>query len=462
TVPEGIAEVFVVGSKESSISYYYKKERDHGNIFDRFLVVEECKREDKKKPLGIKNFPVKRKEAILLLSFLAEKEFQLNLEAVPDMQKEENKHRLQIPYGVSLFIDKKNSCCLKVFDLTETRIKRLLMSSFDITKMDLKNTHIEELVLVDEAALGFFYDSIERSDLYVEKVSFGNKLNPKSEKFLKLIKRVQEGETPAPKKIKILVLSRNSFFGFLEEAGMISQRKIHVEDLAVTQNGKETGPETNTRIVVSKKTNIKGNPRVLLFIEFGPEVSHLDIDGLQRQYLSPEIDIQKINIQLTKNKITVRGNLYVLQFFKKNITVTEVSFFASSGKKALESTEITLAAEEMESICFGGKGMSVLSSITNEKIEVRHMVVMDITWFSNEEEEIKKKEFVVRERLYMRNTGIFFLELLGETVFISAIEIEVDRCMEYWGGFGKTNGIHIKTNALVGKITDLKTKQNKR
>ncbi|OIR56028.1 MAG: uncharacterized protein A8A55_3223 [Amphiamblys sp. WSBS2006] len=168
---------------------------------------------------------------------------------------------------------------------------------------------------------------------------------------------------------------------------MIPQRKIHVEDLAVTQNGKETGPETNTKIVVSKKTNIKGNPRVLLFLEFGPEVSHLDIDGLQRQCLSPEIDLPKIKIQLTENKITVRGNMHVLQFFKKKITTTEVSFFVEKGKQALERTKITLVSREMERIEFGGKGVSVLSSITNEKIDVKHMVVMDIACFP-----IKKKK----------------------------------------------------------------------
>ncbi|OIR56029.1 MAG: uncharacterized protein A8A55_3224 [Amphiamblys sp. WSBS2006] len=59
----------------------------------------------------------------------------------------------------------------------------------------------------------------------------------------------------------------------------------------------------------------------------------------------------------------------------------------------------------------------------------------------------------------MRNTGIFFLELLGETVFIPVIEIEVDRCMEHLGVLGKTTGIHVGTNALVENITDLKTKQ---
>ncbi|OIR55846.1 MAG: uncharacterized protein A8A55_3409, partial [Amphiamblys sp. WSBS2006] len=51
------------------------------------------------------------------------------------------------------------------------------------------------------------------------------------------------------------------------------------------------------------------------------------------------------------------------------------------------------------------------------------------------------------------NTGILFLECLRNTVFIPVIEIEVDCCMEYWGGFGKTTGIHIKTNALVGSIS---------
>ncbi|OIR56306.1 MAG: uncharacterized protein A8A55_2949 [Amphiamblys sp. WSBS2006] len=113
------------------------------------------------------------------------------------------------------------------------------MFSFDITRMDLKNTHIEELFLVDEAALVFFYDSMERSEFNVDKVSFGNSLNSKSENFLKLIERVRGGETTAPRKTKKLVLSRNSFFGFLEEAGSISQGKIHVEDLAVTQTRKD-------------------------------------------------------------------------------------------------------------------------------------------------------------------------------------------------------------------------------
>ncbi|OIR55862.1 MAG: uncharacterized protein A8A55_3392, partial [Amphiamblys sp. WSBS2006] len=54
--------------------------------------------------------------------------------------------------------------------------------------------------------------------------------------------------------------------------------------------------------------------------------------------------------------------------------------------------------------------------------------------------------------MYMRNTGIFFLECFGNTVFIPVIEIEVNRCMEYWGGFDETVGIHIETNALVEKI----------
>ncbi|OIR55610.1 MAG: uncharacterized protein A8A55_3644, partial [Amphiamblys sp. WSBS2006] len=119
-------------------------------------------------------------------------------------------------------------------------------------------------------------------------------MNPKSEPFFKLIERVHGGETTTPRKIKGLVLNRNSFFGFLEEARRIPQRKIHVEELAVTQNGKDTGPETETRIVVSKKIGIKGNPRVLLFIELGPEISHLNIDEIQRQCLSPEIVIPRI------------------------------------------------------------------------------------------------------------------------------------------------------------------------
>ncbi|OIR55754.1 MAG: uncharacterized protein A8A55_3500, partial [Amphiamblys sp. WSBS2006] len=190
-VPEGIAEVSVVGPNENKIDYLYKKEKEHGNIFDSFLIAEEYKREDKKRKPRIKNFPAKRKEAVLLLSFLAAKEFQIDLEAASSMHGEEgNKKGLKIPYGVSLLINKESSCCLDLFDLTETRIKTLAVSSFDITKVNLKNTQIEELLLVDEAALVFFYDSMEKSEFYVEKVSFGSKLNPKSEKLLKLIERV--------------------------------------------------------------------------------------------------------------------------------------------------------------------------------------------------------------------------------------------------------------------------------
>ncbi|OIR55574.1 MAG: uncharacterized protein A8A55_3680, partial [Amphiamblys sp. WSBS2006] len=102
-------------------------------------------------------------------------------------------------------------------------------------------------------------------------------------------------------------------------------------ELAVTQTGKYAGPETETRIVVSKKICITGNARVLLFIELGPEISHLNIDEIQRQCRSPWINIPRINIQLTEGKITVRENLYVLQFLKKNITATEMDFFANSG-----------------------------------------------------------------------------------------------------------------------------------
>ncbi|OIR56487.1 MAG: uncharacterized protein A8A55_2765, partial [Amphiamblys sp. WSBS2006] len=424
--PDGIAEVSIVGSKENNIEYFYKKERDHGNLFDRFLIAEECKYEDKKKTQRIKNFPVKRKEAVLLLSFLAAKEILFDLEAVSGIQEEGNKHGLKLPYGVSLFVSEENSCCLELFDLTETRIKKLLMSSFDITRMNLKNTHIEELVLVDEAALEFFYDSIERSEFCVEKVSFGNKLNPKNEKFLKLIERVHGGETPAPKKIKKFTLSRNRFFGFLEGARRISQRKIHVEELVVTQTGKDKGPGTETRIVVSKKTSVRGNALILLFIEFGPELSHFNIFEIEKQCCSPWIDIPRINIQLTENKITVRENFYAFQLLKKNITATDVSFFGTTGEKTLGSTERTFAVGEMERIVFGSKGLSVLPSITNKKIDVRHMAVMDIVSFSGrEKEEAKKKEFVIREKLYMRNTGILFLECLGNTVFIPVIEIEV-------------------------------------
>ncbi|OIR56060.1 MAG: uncharacterized protein A8A55_3194, partial [Amphiamblys sp. WSBS2006] len=363
---------------------------------------------------------------------------------------------MKLPYGVSLFVSEESSCCLDLFDLTETRIKTLAVSSFDITEMKLKNTHIEELFLADEAAVEFFYDSIENTEFYVEKVSFGNKLNPKSEPFFKLIERVHGGETTTPRKIKKFTLSRNCFFGFLEEARRITKRKIHVEELAVTQTGKDTGPETetSTRIVVSKRIAIIGNACVLLFIELGPELSHLNIDEIQTKCRSPWINIPRISIQLTENKITVRESFYVLQFLKKNITATDVSFFGTTGEKTLENIKITLAVGEMESICFKSKGLSVLSSITNEKIKVRNMAVMDIVSFSGrEKEEAKKKEFVIRERLYMRNTGILFLECLGNTVFIPVIEIEVDRCMEHWGGFEETAGVYIKTNALVGNIS---------
>ncbi|OIR55801.1 MAG: uncharacterized protein A8A55_3453, partial [Amphiamblys sp. WSBS2006] len=210
-VPEGVAEVSVLGPEKNKIEYFYKKEKEHGNIFDRFLIAEECKREDKKKTPRIKNIPAKRKETIFLLSFLAAKGFQLELKAPLSMHwEEENKWGLKLPYGVSLFVSEESSCCLELFDLTETRIKTLFVSSFDITRMDLKRTHIEELVLVDEAAVEFFYDSIENTEFYVEKISFGNKLNPKSETFLKLIERVHEGETTTPRKIKALVLNRNS------------------------------------------------------------------------------------------------------------------------------------------------------------------------------------------------------------------------------------------------------------
>ncbi|OIR56608.1 MAG: uncharacterized protein A8A55_2645, partial [Amphiamblys sp. WSBS2006] len=150
-VPEGIAEVSVLGPKENSIDYLYKKEREHGNIFDRFLIAEEFKREDKEKIPRIKSFPAKRKETVLLLSFLAAKESQLYPETVPDIHGEKgNGNGLKLPYGVGLFVSEENSCSLDLFDLTETKIKKLTVSSFDITKMNLKSTHIEELVLVDE------------------------------------------------------------------------------------------------------------------------------------------------------------------------------------------------------------------------------------------------------------------------------------------------------------------------
>ncbi|OIR56110.1 MAG: uncharacterized protein A8A55_3144, partial [Amphiamblys sp. WSBS2006] len=133
--------------------------------------------------------------------------------------------------------------------------------------MNLKSTHIEELVLVDEAALEFFYDSIESSEFSVDKASFGNKLNQKNEKFFKLIKRVHEGGTTTPRKIKKLVLNRDSLFGFLQKTRIITKRKIHVEELIVTQRGNYIGPVTETRIVVSKRISIRGSACILRFIE---------------------------------------------------------------------------------------------------------------------------------------------------------------------------------------------------
>ncbi|OIR55991.1 MAG: uncharacterized protein A8A55_3262, partial [Amphiamblys sp. WSBS2006] len=92
---------------------------------------------------------------------------------------------------------------------------------------------------------------------------------------------------------------------------------------------------------------------------------------------------------------------------------------------------------------------------TNEKINTGYMAVMDtVDCLSKEEkEEAKKKEFVIREKLYMKNTGIFFMELLKKTVFITVIEIEIDCCTEDWGWFEETTSIHIETNALLGNIS---------
>ncbi|OIR55670.1 MAG: uncharacterized protein A8A55_3584, partial [Amphiamblys sp. WSBS2006] len=120
TVPKGIAEVSILNVEENNIDYLYKKEKEHGNLFDNFLIAEECKYEDKKKIPIIKKIPVKTKEAVLLLSFLAAKESQLDLEGVSDMQREEYRRGLKLPYGVSLFISEESSCSLELFDLKET------------------------------------------------------------------------------------------------------------------------------------------------------------------------------------------------------------------------------------------------------------------------------------------------------------------------------------------------------
>ncbi|OIR55914.1 MAG: uncharacterized protein A8A55_3340, partial [Amphiamblys sp. WSBS2006] len=170
--------------------------------------------------------------------------------------EEENKWELKLPYGAILFVSEESSYSLELFDLTETRIKRLIVSSFDITEMDLKNTHIEELFLVDEKALEFFYDSMESSEFCVEKISFGSRLNPKSEKFLKLIERVHGGEAAAPKKIKRLALNKNSFFGFLEETRRIIKRKIHVEELIA--HGVNSERVESSRYEVPEENNEKG------------------------------------------------------------------------------------------------------------------------------------------------------------------------------------------------------------
>ncbi|OIR56878.1 MAG: uncharacterized protein A8A55_2371 [Amphiamblys sp. WSBS2006] len=262
--------------------------------------------------------------------------------------------------------------------------------------MNLKNTTIEDLLLVDEMAVVFFYNSIEKSSpsLCVENLSFGNKSNLKREMFHKLIKRVHEGENVASRNIKMLVLNRNNFFNFLEEENGTARKEIHVEDLFVAQNGKDSGPETETttKIVVSKKISIKGNACVLLFIELGPEISHLDIYEIQRKCRFPEINIPRINIQLTKNKIIIKENIYVLQILKKNITETEMCFFITSRKSTIRNTKITLAAWGIGSICFRSKGLPVLLSITNKKIKVRQMKVMDtVNCLSREEKRDKGK-----------------------------------------------------------------------
>ncbi|OIR56062.1 MAG: uncharacterized protein A8A55_3191, partial [Amphiamblys sp. WSBS2006] len=263
------------------------------------------------------------------------------------------------------------------------------------------------------------------------------------------------GETTAPRKIKTLVFGKGSFFDFLKEASEIPKGKIHVDDLLVIQKGRESGPktETSTRIVVSKKISIKGNARVLLFVELAPEISHLDICEIQRLCLSTIIDIPRINIVLKENKISIRESLYALQFLKKNIAATDVGFFENRGRE-YKNTKLTFVAEEMENILLKSKGLSVLSNITNKKINTGYMTVMDTVncLSKKEKEKVKKKEFVIREKLYMRSAGIFFMELLGGTVFIPVIEIEID-CFTVNYGFEETTGIYVGTNVLLEKIS---------
>ncbi|OIR56052.1 MAG: uncharacterized protein A8A55_3202 [Amphiamblys sp. WSBS2006] len=69
-VPEGVAEVSVLGKKENnSVEYLYKKEKEHGNLFDSFLITEECKYEGRWKGSRIRNFPAKRKKLLFFYLF---------------------------------------------------------------------------------------------------------------------------------------------------------------------------------------------------------------------------------------------------------------------------------------------------------------------------------------------------------------------------------------------------------
>ncbi|OIR56125.1 MAG: uncharacterized protein A8A55_3129, partial [Amphiamblys sp. WSBS2006] len=447
-VPKDIAELSILKQDEKSfeyrfrreniVDYYrYKKGKEHGSHFDNLLIVDDTlEHGDKKNPPRIKNFPTERKEAVLLLSFLAEKELVLELGEIQDTHpEEENKWGLELPYGVNLFVNEESSCYLELFDLTNTRIKKLCVSSFDIAEVNLKNTHIEELFLVDEAAMEFFYNSMEKTTLKVDQFSFGFESYREDKTISRTLRWIYEQKKPTPRKIKCLSLKKDNLFGLLEEAKRINQREIHVEELSIknykrlTEAQKKVAAQPETKIFVNKRLELRGNVFVLLYIELSPELKHLKIDGMKenkRRYFNDD-DTYMV---LTKSKTIIKNFWYPINTLKRNITATELVFFSYnfSGRR----TGITLA-KEMESICLEGS-MVFLSHIANDKIDVRRMEIADILGrpsYPEEDEEmmLKRKEFVIRERLYMRNAGIFFMLFLAKATFIPTIEIEMSSRM---------------------------------
>ncbi|OIR58455.1 MAG: uncharacterized protein A8A55_0769 [Amphiamblys sp. WSBS2006] len=445
-VPNGVAEVSVGERTKTSTFYRYRKEGEHEGLLDNLLVAEECSEEKHK---VIERVPGKTKDADLLLSFLAAKEFQINLREELDREC-----RLRIPYGVCLlFSEKSSGCLMKTFCLENTRIKRITAAAFDITKTSfrLQRTRIEELFLSDIVAIRFFYESIEKTqELDIEKLSFGGffcqkdrnasdidrLLQQKDKNILKIIgwgcKRNPKKTSP---KIKKLLLEKTNFFCFLEEAAKTGEREIHVEELSVAQRGEASAPETDTKIFVSKKLKIEGNIRVLLSIVLGPELNHLDFREVQRQCGWSRTKTPEINISLTKNKIFINETLYACKLLAKDITAATVGVFAGNGEDTLAGKRIKLGAEGLECICLRKGGLHFLLSIENEEIRARNMEVVNTkrTLFSEkEQEEVKKKKFVIGQRLYMRNSGVLFLLFLGEKNYIPEIEIEFDSYLQDW------------------------------